>query len=382
MKNNTILLTCARGITPYLVKECEALDITVDDESPAGVFTSGTIKDAMRMNLWLRSAHRVLLMLSEFEAPDADALYAEVIKIPWEDYIDVDGYVSINSAVDNPTITDNRFASLRCKDAIVDRMQEKFGRRPDSGKESDKTVVSLYWKDSRCIVYLDTSGEPLSKRGYKKVTTKAPMQETLAASVVAATGWGVDKKGSFVNPMCGSGTLAIEAALIALGRAPGAMKLNFGFMHIKGYDSDYWKQLRSEARQSSKKDIEGQIIATDSDPRAVEAARSNAKTAGVEHLIDFKVCDFRDTELPEDDGVIIMNPEYGQRMGDTTELEVIYMSIGDFFKQKCAGYTGYVFTGETVLAKKIGLRTSARKIFFNGPIECRLLKYDLYKGSR
>ncbi|MFC1770152.1 THUMP domain-containing protein, partial [Nitrospirota bacterium] len=150
MINNTILLTCARGISPYLVKECEALGIHVESETQAGVFTSGTLNDAMRMNLWLRSAHRVLLMLSEFTAQDADALYEEVIKIPWEDYINKDGYLSINSSVDNPTINDNRFASLRCKDAIVDRMQEKFGRRPDSGKESDRTVISLYWKGSKC----------------------------------------------------------------------------------------------------------------------------------------------------------------------------------------------------------------------------------------
>jgi putative N6-adenine-specific DNA methylase len=206
------------------------------------------------------------------------------------------------------------------------------------------------------------------------------MQETLAAAVVMAAGW--NGKGHFVNPMCGSGTLAIEASLMALNRAPGLLRNNFGFMHIRGFDRQLWEDLRSEAKRAAKKAIPHRIIATDITEEAVEAARKNAATAGVEHLIEFGVCDYADTVVPEGSGVVILNPEYGARMGKIKELERVYAGIGNFFKQKCTGYTGYIFTGNLPLAKKVGLRTKRKIRFFNSGIECRLLEYELYEGSR
>jgi putative N6-adenine-specific DNA methylase len=229
-------------------------------------------------------------------------------------------------------------------------------------------------------VYLDTSGESLSRRGYRKIPLSAPMQETLAAAVVLATGWTGD--GSFVNPMCGSGTLAIEAALIALVRAPGLLRGNFGLMHVPGYNEGLWQGLREEARKRSKKELSGRIIATDIDPAAVEAAKKNAATAGVDHLIEFSVCDFAETPLPEGGGVVVMNPEYGERMGEETALVPVYKGIGDFLKQKCGGYTGYVFTGSPALAKKVSLKPKRSIPFWNSGIECRLLEFDLYAGSK
>jgi putative N6-adenine-specific DNA methylase len=206
------------------------------------------------------------------------------------------------------------------------------------------------------------------------------MQETLAAAVVLATGW--QGTGNFINPMCGSGTLAIEAALIALDRAPGLLRSNFGFMHITGYNEPLWRELREEARKRSKKDLPGRIIATDIDPSAIEAAKKNAVTAGVEHLIDFGVCDYAATTIPEDGGIVVMNPEYGERMGEAAQLEPVYKGIGDFLKQKCGRYTGYVFTGSPSLAKKVSLKPKRSIPFFNSGIECRLLEYELYEGSR
>jgi putative N6-adenine-specific DNA methylase len=269
---------------------------------------------------------------------------------------------------------------VKCKDAVVDRIKEKRGRRPDTGSERDKVVIHLYWKSNQCQVFLDTSGEPLSRRGYRMIPLKAPMQETLSAAVVLATGWSGGR--NFINPMCGSGTLAIEAALIALGRAPGLLRNNYGFMHLKGFDDSSWKALRRKIRAEAKDQLNGRIIATDISQQAIEAGKKNAMTAGVERFIEFGVCDFSETPVPGGGGMVILNPEYGERMGEIEKLTGIYRGIGDFFKKKCNGYTGYVITGNLDLAKKVGLRTKRRILFYNGPIECRLLEYDLYEGSR
>jgi 23S rRNA G2445 N2-methylase RlmL len=380
MQKSKVLITCAKGIPPFLKQELLALGFPVLSESIAGIDTEGTFDDTQRMNLHLRTAHRVLFVLKEFTADAADALYRELSRIPWEELVPADGYLCVTSSVDTPSIRDTRFASLRCKDAIVDRIKDKRGTRPDSGPERGRSVVHLYWKDDRCTVYLDTSGESLSRRGYRKIPLAAPMQETLAAAVVLATGW--QGNGNFVNPMCGSGTLAIEAALIGLGRAPGLLRGNFGFMHVPGYNESLWQGLREDARKRSKKDLSGRIIATDIDPAAVEAAKKNAETAGVEHLIEFAVRDFAATPVPEGGGVVVMNPEYGERMGDAVQLEAVYKGIGDFLKQKCGGYTGYVFTGSPALAKKVSLKPKRGIPFWNSGIECRLLEYDLYAGSK
>lgn len=375
-----ILITCPKGIPPFLEQELASLGFPVLSELTAGVETEGTLDDALRLNLSLRTGHRVLYLLKGFSARNADDLYRTVTGLAWEEFIDEGGYLCVTSSVDNPTIKDARFANLRCKDAIVDRIREKTGRRPDAGPERDRSVVHLYWKDEQAVVYLDTSGETLSRRGYRKIPLAAPMQETLAAAVVLATGW--NGNGSFINPMCGSGTLAIEAALIALNRAPGLLRSNFGFMHIKGWNEALWNDLREKAKKEAKKILPGKIIATDIDPGAVEAAKKNATTAGVEHLIEFGVCDYADTSVPQGGGVLVLNPEYGERMGEVVKLEGVYKGIGDFFKQKCLGYRGYVFTGNPALAKKVSLKPARSLPFYNSGIECRLLEYELYEGTR
>ena len=380
MQKSKILITCPRGIPPVLKQELGAMQFPIVSELIAGIETEGTLEDAMRLNLCIRTGHRVLLLLKEFQAINADALYKELFALPWEAYVPEDGYLCVTSSVDNPSIKDPRFASLKCKDAIVDRIKEKCGKRPDSGPERDRSVVHLYWKEDQCSIYLDTSGETLSRRGYRKIPLAAPMQETLAAAVVLTSGW--DGNGNFLNPMCGSGTLAIEAALIGLNRAPGLLRSNFGFMHIKGFSNPRWENLREQAKKELRKSFTGRIIATDIDPAAVEAAKKNANTAGVEQLIEFSVCPFSETPLPAGGGVVVINPAYGERMGELRGLEVLYKGIGDFFKQYCRGYTGYVFTGNPSLAKKISLKPKRSLQFFNSSIECRLLEYDLYEGSK
>lgn len=380
MQKSKILITCAKGIPTFLKQELSALGYPILSESIAGVETEGAFEDTLRLNLFLRTAHRVLFVLKEFTARDADALYRELSRITWEELIPADGYLCVTSSVETPSIRDPRFASLKCKDAIVDRITERRGRRPDSGPERGRTVVHLYWKDDRCVVYLDTSGEPLSRRGYRKIPLAAPMQETLAAAVIMATGW--QGRGNLLNPLCGSGTLAIEAALVALDRAPGLQRGNFGFMHLVGFDETLWRELREQARTRSRRSFDGRIIATDIDPEAVEAAKKNAATAGVEQLIEFGACDYAATDVPAGGGVVVMNPEYGERLGEVAALERVYQGIGDFLKQKCGGYIGYVLTGNAALGKKVGLKPKRSIPFWNSGIECRLLEYDLYAGSK
>ena len=375
-----IVLTCAKGVPPFLKQEILSLGFPVLSVGASEVGTEGTLEDTQKLNLSIRTGQRVLYLLESFSAKTPDELYKRISQISWEDYIPEDSYFSVTSSVHNPTIKDSRFANVKCKDAVVDRIKEKRGKRPDTGSERDKVVIHLYWRGDFCQVFLDTSGEPLSRRGYRMIPLKAPMQETLAAVVVLATGWTGD--GNLINPMCGSGTLAIEATLIGLGRAPGLLRSNYGFMHLKGFNESFWKALRRRVRAEAKDTFNGRIIATDISQQAVEAAKKNAMTAGVERFIEFGVCDFSETPIPTGGGAVILNPEYGERLGEVVELKEIYMRIGDFFKKKCKGYRGYVFTGNLDLAKKVGLRTNRRITFFNGPIECRLLEYDLYEGSK
>ncbi|MGN8226651.1 THUMP domain-containing class I SAM-dependent RNA methyltransferase [Gracilimonas sp. BCB1] len=376
-QKSTISITCPKRITPYLKKELEDLGFPIYKVRHAGIETEGSLNDCMMLNLSLRTAHRVHYRLKDCRPQNADQLYRELVKIPWEDYIDKHGYVSVTSFIKNKTVTNTQFANMKVKDAIVDRIRKKTGTRPDSGPNLNKSVVFVFWKNDRAQIYLDTSGESVSRRGYRTETSTAPMQETLAASLILASKW---KPGNhFINPMCGSGTIAIEAALQALNKAPGLLRPNYGIKHILGFDEDRWNDLRSDLKNKASKDFEGRIIATDHDIRAVNATRKNARTAGLDHLIEVKKCDFSETEIPDGDpGIIMLNPPYGDRIGNEKELEPVYEGIGDYFKQEATGWWGYVFTGNFDLAKHIGLRTNQRIEFYNSTIDARLLEYELY----
>lgn len=353
--------------------------------NPVRVFSTGlelkaTLNECIRLNVSLKCASQVLYSIKEFSAENADEMYQEVTAIEWEKLIDFSGYFSVTSNVDNSNITTPLFANLKVKDAIADRIKSVHKIRPDSGPDYSRTVIHLFWKNEKAEIFIDTSGETLAKHGYRKIPGKAPMLEALAAGTILATKW--DQKSPFVNPMCGSGTLAIEAAMIATGRMPGLLRMNYGFMHIMGYEEEVFFAERRRLKDQVLKNKELKIIATDISADAIEVSRKNAKTAGVDAFIDFKVCDFADTEIPEGNGVIMFNPEYGERLGTHSKLEVTYKRMGDFMKQHCKGYTGYIFTGNPDLAKKIGLKAARRIEFYNGKLDCRLLEYELYEGSR
>ena len=385
-QTGVILVTRGSGLVDYVRREVEDLGYEAGESHKTGLELQGDQYDAMRLNLHLRTAYNVLFLLREFKCKSPAELYRNVAELPWEDMIRPDGYFSVVGRINTDRVNNSMFASLKVKDAIVDRIAAKTGSRPDSGKDRDKAVVQLYWKDDFCRLYLNTSGQKLSDRGYRRMPGKAPLRESLAAAIIMATGY--DGSEPLICPMCGSGSLAIEAALIASRRAPGLLRSNYAFMHTKHFDEPAWRLMRSEALKKSKERggragfKPARIITTDIDPDAVEASRKNAMTAGVSHLIDFEVCDFAKTTVPPGTGIIVMNPEYGLRLGEIEKLKETYKRIGDFFKQKCAGYTGYIFTGNPALSKAVGLRTSKRLEFYNANIECRLLKYELYAGTK
>jgi putative N6-adenine-specific DNA methylase len=378
---STLTVTCPKRLAPYLEQEIRALGFLPTETFITGVRLKGTMKDCIRLNLHLRCASQVLYSLQSFEATNADQVYGRMHAFPWEEILPEKSYFSITSNVQNETINNSMFANLRVKDAIVDRLRERRGYRPDTGAELRGAVVHLFWKQDYGEVFIDSSGDSLGRHGYRKIPGQAPMLESLAAATIYATQW--DRQSPFVNPMCGSGTLAVEAAMIATQRVPGLFRTNYAFMHLNGYnENDYLKE--DALLETQIVEVPGlRIIATDINPRAIENARKNAVAAGVADLIEFSVCDFARTKIPPDQhGVFFVNPEYGERLGEISALEETYKRIGDFMKQQCGGYMGYVFTGNLELAKKIGLKAKRRIEFYTSKIDCRLLEYELYAGRK
>ncbi|MEO8406073.1 MAG: class I SAM-dependent RNA methyltransferase [Chitinophagaceae bacterium] len=376
-----VIITCPKRLAPFLEQEVKELGFDIEETFVTGVRITATINECIKLNLNLRCASQVLYSLKQFSADNADDIYNNLVKYPWEEILPDPGYFSITSNVNNPTINNSMFANLRVKDAIVDRIRDKRGTRPSTGSELTGAVINLFWKNDHAEIFIDTSGDSLGRHGYRKIPGQAPMLEALASATILATKW--DRKSPFVNPMCGSGTLAIEAAMIATNRRPGLFRTNYAFMHLQGYDENVYHQ-EDALLENQIVDVSGlRIIATDYSERAIENAKKNAIAAGVANLIDFDVCDFADTEIPANvPGIFYVNPEYGERLGEASKLEATYSRIGDFMKQKCGGYFGYVFTGNLELAKKIGLKAKRRIEFYTSTIDCRLLEYELYSGTR
>lgn len=376
-----VFITCKDRFASYLEKEVRELGFVPESVSRTGIELKASLEECMDLNLHLRTASQVLFEIKSFYLQNADDIYRKVKAIEWEEFLDVDGYFSVNSVVDNESINNPMFVNVRVKDAIVDRFRDKTGRRPDSGSDFQGLVFQLYWKGTQASMYINTSGETIAKHGYRKIPGKAPMLEALAAATIFATEW--NTRVPFVNPMCGSGTLAIEAALLATKRYPGLYRDNYSFQYILGYDEEAYKAKKKKLESKIMEVPEVIIIASDISLQAIAYAKENAIVAGVDHMIDFQVCDFEETVIPEKPrGVVIFNPEYGQRLGESLELEETYKRMGDFMKQKCAGYRGYIFTGNMELAKKVGLKASRRMEFWNGTIDCRLLRYDMYEGKK
>lgn len=379
-KPSRIIVTCNRGLAPGVQAELTELGFRPTDAFNTGVELVGTMTDCIRLNLTLRCASQVMYSLRRFRCEDPDDLYRSITDIPWETLIASGGYFTVNSNVVHPSIRSGMFANVKVKDAIVDRMRKATGERPDSGPELRGTVVYLFWRNEDAEIFIDTSGETLAKHGYRKIPGKAPMVEALAAGTILASKW--DRRSTFVNPMCGSGTIAIEAALLATQRYPGLLRSRYAFMHVLGFDRNMYRTERERLDQLKTDVSDLRIIATDISPEAVKITKINAEAADVSRWIECKECDFRETEIPETGGVLMFNPEYGERLGEETELIETYSAIGDFMKKKCGGYWGYVFTGNRELGKKIGLKPKRRIEFVTAQLDCRLLEFELYSGTR
>ena len=380
-KNSRIFIACPNRTADILAREVSDLGYSVIRIYKTGVELNGSLNDCIRLNLNLRCATQVRYSLCAFRASRPEDVYREAMKFPWEEVIPTGEMFSVSNSTEHFTVNNTMFMNVVIKDAVVDRFREKIGTRPDSGKELAGVCLHLYWREDNAEIFLDTSGEVISRHGYRRIPGKAPMQESLAAALILSSAW--DRKSPFVNPMCGSGTLAIEAALIATGRRPGLIHRDYAFCHLLGYESASLEAFREELKgQIISPGEHLRILATDIKPNAVEDARENARAAGVEELLEFDCCDYQDSSIPEAPGVIILNPEYGLRLGDLEELKKTYGEIGDFFKKKCGGYIGYVFTGNLELAKAIGLKPKRRIEFYSATLDCRLLEYELYSGSR
>ncbi len=378
-KAGTIIVTCGGGLTNLLRREIRGLGFSAESWHDIGLEIKGSLYDCWRLNLGLRTASAVLYLLRDFGCRDIDELYEGVLSVKWEGVLSVEESVCIVPRANTTAIDSHKSAGMVARDAVLNRIREKTGRRVGTVSSRDHLVVQLYWKDDRCRLFLNTSGQSLSKRGYSKGSNSATIEGALAAGAVLTTGYSGGLP--FVVPMCGDGTLAIEAALIVAGRGPGLLRSNFGFMHIKDFDALAWKQLRKETRKGNSRQSATPIIATDSDQQAIEQAEKNARTAGVEHLIEFSVCDLAETPVPAERGIIIAVPECGREDSEKRVGKKTYKKIHDLFKQKCVGYAAYLFTAKPEAIKKVGLVADKRILLFSGDTKCQLLRYQIYPAD-
>lgn len=364
-----------RGSEEIAAAELPALGIAGASAVRGGVSFATDRAGLYRANLWLRTASRVLVNLSSFDCPSQNELYAGVHAIAWHELITPDMTLAVDCTLRDSSLTHSKFVALKTKDAIVDRIRERCGSRPDVNTASPDVRVNIYLAKNVCTVSLDSSGDSLDRRGYRLERNEAPLRETLASAVIALTGW--DGSIPLADPMCGSGTIPIEAALMAARVAPGRNR-SFGFERWKDFDARLWERITREAETGIRQLPLGLITGFDSDSRALAVARRNAESAGFAGKLHFFHSALDEFKPEGDRGVVILNPPYGKRMGEEEELKELYCRIGDIMKQRCRGWTGFVLTGNLELAKYIGLKASRRFVLFNGPIECRLLRYELY----
>lgn len=379
-EKSIITITCLNRLQPYVVKEIYELNFDIVDRFATGVRVMGTMKDCIRLNLQLTCASSVLYSIGKKQIENPDELYEWVLTFPWEKILMEDVTFSITSNVHHPTINNNLFANLRVKDGVNDRLRSEIGDRYNTHADLSQAVIHLYWNEEGAELFIDTSGKSLGRHGYRKFPGKAPMLESLAAGCLRATVW--DKVSPLVTPMCGTGTVAIEAAMQATNTKPGMFRYNYSFMYIQGYRLIDYRIERAVITKMRTPDVPTKIIASDMDWRMIDMAKKNAEAAHMEHIIEFRQEDFRKTRVPEieeyEKGIVFFNPEYGERLGEVSELEKTYKAIGDYMKNEAKNYTGYIFTGNLELAKHIGLKAKRRIEFYNGKLDCRLLEYDLY----
>jgi len=382
MKNNQefeIVAKTSFGLEDVLVNELRELGANDITRGTRVVIFQGNKEMLYKANICLRTANRILMPIKKFSINNADDLYEKVKKIEWEDIFDIDQTFAIDSTVFSEIFNHTQFAAFKTKDAIADRFREKFDKRPDVDVKEPNIRINLHINnENECTISLDSSGIPLYKRGYRDSRSVAPIKEDLAAGMILLSGW--DKKSNFIDLFCGSGTLLIEAALIAHNIAPNLEREVFGFSNWKNFDKDLLNDLKEDAFDAEI-EFKHDIYGIDMDGRVLGMCRANLKKAGFLSTVKLFKKDFKDFDPPEDEkGIIISNPPYGERIdGDVDKL---YEEFGDNLKEKYDGYNAWFISSNEEALKKVGLRPSRKIKLYNGSLECRFMKYEMYKGTK
>ncbi len=378
-----IYATAAAGTADLLAMELVALGATELHAERAGVSCQGTLEVAYRACLWSRVALRVLWRVASFRAADADALYAGVRGVDWSVHLGADDTLAVDfSARAGSGVQHSHYGALRVKDAIVDQFRELSGVRPSVDVAAPAVRINVRMDRDTVTVALDLAGDSLHRRGYRARQLAAPLKENIAAAILLRSGWPqvAIEGGSFVDPMCGSGTLPIEAALIAGDVAPGLLRERFGFSLWRGHDEACWRRLTLEAgqRRAAGRFDPGRILGFDRDPAAVQAATENAARAGLQDVIEFRRGELSALPpAPAPAGLLAVNPPYGERMGRGDELEALYALLGERLRDGYQGWQAAVFTGNPPLARALGIEARRAHRMYNGALECRLLRLDV-----
>lgn len=364
--------TCAPGIEPVLHAEAKALRLAKLERQVGGVRFEGTLEDAWRANLWLRTAVRVLLRLERFEALDGDALYERVKAFDWGTLLAPEGTFVVDAQTRDSELNHSRFVEQRVKDAVADRFREHTGVRPSVDRTDPDLRIHVHVFRNRATLSLDTSGDSLHKRGWRRHQGRAPLAETLAAAVVQFSRW--DGRAPLVDPFCGSGTLLVEAALIAANSAPGLFRKCFGFERWLGHEAGAFARAKDGARALERVPGRLRLVGSDVDERRIEEARENVAAAGLEGRIELQQADARDfAPRPGWNAWIVTNPPYGERVGEVAKLVPIYRGFGERVRADCAGYHLALLSGEETLARALGIAADERVALVNGALECELL---------
>jgi putative N6-adenine-specific DNA methylase len=378
MKHQTYIAKTLSGLEETLASELAALGATDIQALSRAVSFRGDKRLLYSANLWLRTATRILTPLRSFNASNPDKLYHQIYSLDWCKRLNPEMTLAVDALVSKSNIDNSMFAALKVKDAIVDHIRSKVGARPSVDSDNPDLRLNLFLKDNQATLSLDSSGEPLSRRGYRTESGPAPLSEALAAGIVALSEW--DKTTPFIDPMCGAGTIAIEAALIAANIAPGSLGRKFGFESWLDFDAELFAEIKSEAnkRRRAIGDTGAKIFAKDKSAEMLEIAKRNAERAGVSELIEFSQADFFTQASPTcEPGTLVMNPPYDERI-ELSDSAEFYRNIGDTFKQRYTGYKSFVFSGARQAVKALGLKSSRKIPLFNGPLECRLYRYDIF----
>ena len=369
------------GLEEVLMDELHKLGAKDIEQHNRAVSFVGDKGFMYKANICLRTALRVLIPVHTFTIEDEKSLYDRIQSINWEDYMDVTDTLAIDTVLNSELFTHSQYISQKTKDAIVDQFRAKHNERPSVDLDNPTLRIHLHIFQNTCTVALDSSGDSLHKRGYRDKTNLAPINEVLAAGMILLTGW--DKRTNFIDPMCGSGTLLIEAALIANNIPPGYYREHFGFENWKKFmpfDEELFDTI-FDAAVSKITDHQQKIVGCDISKNVAKKAKENIKLAKVEDVVSIQSCAMQEFEVPPGRGVVVMNPPYGERM-IKDNIDELYKSIGDTFKQKFSGYDCWVISSNMDALKKVGLRPSRKITLYNGQLECKFMKYEMYPGTK